>query len=644
MTAIAVTRPSSLTERLVNAIARRSERRAPKTTRRGFIGGAALVGAALAVDPWGYLTRPASALATICGADSTCGAGYTVFCCTINAGRNACPPDSFIGGWWKADNSSFCGGSARYYVDCNAFRDGRYKCHCNPTTCDQRRVACNQFRYGQCNTQIPWTSTGPVLCRLVSCTPPWVQYGGTCSSSSATDNNTATHSAPCVVARSPRGTIDNVATTGNLVRVTGWAYDPDQPSASIRVALYRDGRALTVISANQPRPSVNAALHITGNHGFSIPFNASNGVHQIKVYAVNVGSGSNTVIGTRSVNVNPGSPPRGHVEPISRVGHIVHLTGWAYDRDVPGSPVRIVVYQDGHALTVVSTTVQRDDVNRAFAITGTHGFSVHVNATPGLHKYRMYAMNLGRGQGNPLIGGHDIFIPAAAAPAAAAIPAATSPAGQLDAVTSSGTTVRLTGWAYDPDQPGTEIPVAVYEDGRILHWYPTGVARPDVNAAHGLSGKHGFDITLSVGTGVHSFTVHAVDGAANPVLGSRSVAVNQTAPLGQVEHVTVLGRTVRITGWALDPDRPGTEIPVIVYRDGVALSRHPTSVARPDINRSYGAGGAHGFDVTVDATPGKHTFTVYAADVGAGRPDSLIGGQTVELEAAPATRPSVTSS
>ena len=150
--------PASLAERIVNRVAERTER--PRASRRGFLGGAALVGAALAVDPWGYLTRPASAYDSVCGADNTCGAGYSVFCCTINGGKNSCPPDSFIGGWWKADNSSFCGGNARYYIDCNAYRDGRYTCRCNQTTCDQRRVACNQFRYGQCNTQIPWSRPG----------------------------------------------------------------------------------------------------------------------------------------------------------------------------------------------------------------------------------------------------------------------------------------------------------------------------------------------------------------------------------------------------------------------------------------------------------------------------------------------------
>ena len=87
---------ASLAERIVNRVAERSQR--PRTSRRGFLGGAAVVGAALAVNPFSYLTRPASAYDSVCGADNTCADGYTVFCCTINGGNNSCPPDSFIGG------------------------------------------------------------------------------------------------------------------------------------------------------------------------------------------------------------------------------------------------------------------------------------------------------------------------------------------------------------------------------------------------------------------------------------------------------------------------------------------------------------------------------------------------------------------
>ena len=119
-----------------------------------------------------------------------------MFCCTINGGRNACPPGTFAGGWWKADRSSYCGGAARYYIDCNAKPGTHFHCHCNKTTCDHRRVACNVFRYGQCNTQIHGVTA--VVCRQISCRPPWQLYPDHCGRSSATDNNTARHSAPCL--------------------------------------------------------------------------------------------------------------------------------------------------------------------------------------------------------------------------------------------------------------------------------------------------------------------------------------------------------------------------------------------------------------------------------------------------------------
>jgi hypothetical protein len=185
-----------LTERLVTKLAAAGPDLRTATPRRGFLAGAVVAGAALATNPVSYMTRPASALASLCGTDPECSAGWSVMCCTINHGSNTCPPRTFVGGWWKADRSSFCGGAARYYVDCNAHLPSSYSCHCNTTSCDHRLVACNVFRYGQCNTQIATTTA--VVCRVVSCTPPWQLYPGQCSTSSATDNNTAGHTAPCL--------------------------------------------------------------------------------------------------------------------------------------------------------------------------------------------------------------------------------------------------------------------------------------------------------------------------------------------------------------------------------------------------------------------------------------------------------------
>ena len=118
-------------------------------------------------------------------------------CCSINNGHNTCPPNTFPGGWWKADRSSYCGGAARYYIDCNAKPGVALRAAtATPAAATTGWVACNVFRYGQCNTQIHGTTA--VVCRQISCRPPWEVYPGHCGTSSATDNNTAEHNAPCL--------------------------------------------------------------------------------------------------------------------------------------------------------------------------------------------------------------------------------------------------------------------------------------------------------------------------------------------------------------------------------------------------------------------------------------------------------------
>ncbi|WP_369051918.1 LGFP repeat-containing protein [Kineococcus terrestris] len=194
----------SLTSAATTALARR-------TDRRGFLARTAVVGSALSVGPVSFLTRPGTAYAAVCGTDSTCRSGYTVFCATVNGGVNRCPPGSLVGGWWKSDGSGYCCGSARYYIDCHSYcscgcSGGRKfcgegcrscSCGCGPGgQCDQRRVCCNEFRYGQCNQHV--SCTGPVWCRVVTCTPPWRIPAWGCTTTSATDQRTGAHGAPAL--------------------------------------------------------------------------------------------------------------------------------------------------------------------------------------------------------------------------------------------------------------------------------------------------------------------------------------------------------------------------------------------------------------------------------------------------------------
>ena len=194
---------ASLTSRLTDTVSGWLERR---TSRRGFLVRAGVVGSALAVDTVGFALKPGTAYAAVCGPGSSCSSGWTVFCATINNGINACPPGSIAAGWWKADGASLCGGKARYIIDCNATCSRcagsgggsgicsrscwSCSCTCGPTSgCDQRKVCCNAFRYGQCHQEV--AQVGGVQCRVVSCTPPWKWEK--CSTAPATDNATRDH-------------------------------------------------------------------------------------------------------------------------------------------------------------------------------------------------------------------------------------------------------------------------------------------------------------------------------------------------------------------------------------------------------------------------------------------------------------------
>ncbi|MGE0880808.1 MAG: hypothetical protein AB7L13_20520 [Acidimicrobiia bacterium] len=188
-----------------------------RSGRRSFLVRTTVVGSAIAVQPLDFLMRPADALAVACrcgnpacGCGSTCCDGYTEMCCMIT-GSNTCPPGSFLGGWWKADGSSFCDGP-RYYMDCHTqcscgdgCRPGAQsfctddcdpgKCKCFGDNCNNRAVSCRTFRYGQCHTEI--ACSGKIVCRVISCTPAYV-LDPSCSTVTMVDNFTANHNRPCL--------------------------------------------------------------------------------------------------------------------------------------------------------------------------------------------------------------------------------------------------------------------------------------------------------------------------------------------------------------------------------------------------------------------------------------------------------------
>jgi uncharacterized protein with LGFP repeats len=234
-------------DRLVSAATGVLERR---LSRRGLFARLAVVGSAVTTGGLDFVLRPGTAYASVCGSGNSCGSGWTAMCCTINHGVNQCPPGSFAGGWWKAEGASLCGGQARYYVDCQADCShcgchGSHFCgescwsckpHCAHGSCDGRKVCHNVFRYGQCERGRH--CSGPVMCRAISCTPPW--KWANCSTTSATDNFTVSHSAPCL----PRWTAIEKRYTqlGSAGSVLGASVNGERSGKHGHVQRYLHGR------------------------------------------------------------------------------------------------------------------------------------------------------------------------------------------------------------------------------------------------------------------------------------------------------------------------------------------------------------------------------------------------------------------
>jgi hypothetical protein len=109
-------------------------------------------------------------------------------------------------------------------------------------------------------------------------------------------NGSGTYSIP---ATTTVGVVDSVSAGGFAA---GWAFDNLNTGASIQVAIYADGNGSqgaesgTLVwqgVANQPRPDVDAAYNITGNHGFGVqlPASVTTGVHSLSLYPVSVNGG-----------------------------------------------------------------------------------------------------------------------------------------------------------------------------------------------------------------------------------------------------------------------------------------------------------------------------------------------------------------
>ncbi|GAB2685926.1 M15 family metallopeptidase [Thalassiella azotivora] len=320
-------------------------------------------------------------------------------------------------------------------------------------------------------------------------------------------------------AHPPVGSIDSVSTVaerpgGERVRVRGWAVDRDDPAAAISVAVFVDGAGVAWFPTGVPRPDVNRVLGVTGDHGFDLELDLPDGRRRIDVVGIAVGAdrGRNPILGTRVVDVGPRAP-FGRVDSAVGAGGQVTLRGWALDPDTPADPVTLVVRRDGAVVAEVVTSQPRPDVNRAHGTTGDHGFEARFPAPVGPSGLTVHARDTAGRLADVLVDSRTVSV------------APLGPLGSVDAVTAVPGGLEVRGWALDRDTPAADVPVAVYLDGVGVAWFPTGIPRPDVNAAFGTAGDHGFAVRLDAAAGRRTVTVYAIGAHGTALAGSGTVTV-----------------------------------------------------------------------------------------------------------------------
>ncbi|WP_240690055.1 lysozyme [Arthrobacter sp. PAMC25564] len=296
--------------------------------------------------------------------------------------------------------------------------------------------------------------------------------------------------------------------TSVSLRLTGWAVDrANAQSATFADAYVTDPDGQTTgyrMSAAAARPDVGTATGYGSNHGFDtlIGLNKA-GTYHACVYAI--GQYYNTSMGCKDIAVGANPEPKGYYDSLRIVqapgaANLV-ATGWAFDPTNTGANIPVHVYvqsPDGTNVGTAFTANQpRPDLNSILGIAGDHGFSASLGIkSTGTYTACAYALSVAPlAPGNTPLGCRTIQV------------TNTPPtSGYLDSASvlsaAGQTSIKTTGWTYDPAVSGSSNPVHVYityPDGtRQGYAFTANLPRADVNSAVGISGNHGYSTQVPI--------------------------------------------------------------------------------------------------------------------------------------------------
>jgi len=194
----------------------------------------------------------------------------------------------------------------------------------------------------------------------------------------------------------PKGELDLVGSPKpGWVRVSGWAFDPSAPAEPVSIRAYVGGRAgqpgaerSEVGVATLERPDVGSAHRAAGaNHGFDVNFaTLKNGREPVCAYAVDVGPGSDALLGCQTIGV-PVAVTLSHLRTSRGTVRVRVRCEWPAGTECPGQMVlrarvklRVLTRHRGRR-RVRTRVARRAIARRSFKLSGerSHAFRVRLS-------------------------------------------------------------------------------------------------------------------------------------------------------------------------------------------------------------------------------------------------------------------------